>query len=134
MWRGFKYEVFENCWATVPHSSEWNIRILQNSCDISRKSFLFLCFLLFYYSCHNFPLSFCRPSPPLSHSHSLPHCPCPTVIHTCSLTSPFPFPPLSPSLLVAVTLFLASDSILLVCCVHYRRDYMIFVFHLAYFT
>ena len=53
--------------------------------------------LLFYYSCLNFPP---LPSPtlhtPCSHSQ-FPHCcPCPWVIHTCSLASPFPFsPPLS---------------------------------------
>ena len=45
-------------------------------------SFL-LSILLFYYSCPNFP-PLCPPPP------SPPCCPCPWVIHPCSLTSPFP--------------------------------------------
>ena len=74
--------------------------------------------LLFYYSCPNFP-----PLPssaqsiyptPNSHSQSPHHCPCPWVIHTCSLSSPFPFfPSLSPAPSpLAVTCFHASGSIL----------------------
>ena len=46
-----------------------------------------------------FPTFFSSAQPtPCSHSESLHHCACPWVIHTCSLTSLFPFfPPLSPS-------------------------------------
>ena len=62
------------------------------------------------------------PSPPQaqSHSQSLHRCPCPWVIHTCFLTSPFPFfPPLFSSCLPSghcpsVPCFCVSGSVLLV--------------------
>ena len=73
-------------------------------------------------------------------------CPCPWVIHTCSLTAPFPFlPPFPLSLLPScscqsVPCFCVSGSILLdslFCSLdsHYKWGHMVFVFHcLAYFT
>ena len=61
-----------------------------------KKIFYCLC----YYSCPNFsPFAFLCPASP--HSQYPHRCPCPWVIHTCSLTSPFPSldqspPPQSP--------------------------------------
>ena len=77
--------------------------------------------LLFYYSCHKFsPL----PSSihPTSHSHSqVPHhCLCVCIIHTCSLSSFFPFfPPISLSLFTSghyqsVSCFHACGSVLFI--------------------
>ena len=67
----------------------------------------FIILLLFYYSYSIFPL--CPPLP-IPHPALTPfphHCPCPWVIHTCSLTSPIsffpPFPP-PPSSLVTFSL------------------------------
>ena len=72
-----------------------------------------------------------------SHSQSLHCCPCPRVIHTCSLTSPFPFfPPFNPRLpsgsCQSVPCFHASGSVLLIglfCSLDssYKWDHMVFV-------
>ena len=74
--------------------------------------FFFLLFknsCLFYYSCPKFPpFALCHPAAPHPQSPSPHCCPCPWVIHTCSLTNPFPFfPPFSalPLPLAAVSLF-----------------------------
>ena len=59
---------------------------------------------------------------PNLHSHSeFPQCcPCPWVIHTCSLSSPFPlFPPLPPSPLLTVSLFHVSMPTVLFCSLVY---------------
>ena len=59
-------------------------------------------------------------STPCSHSQSPHHCLCSCVIHTCSLTSPFPFfPPLSPSPLVSVSPFHVSMPVVLFCSLVY---------------
>ena len=100
-----------------------------------------------YYSCPNFPtLSFSAYPTPCSHGPSPHCCSCPWVIHTCSLSSAFPFfLPISPSLLPSghfhsVPCFHACGSTLLVslfCSLDssYRWDHMGFVFQgLAYFT
>ena len=62
------------------------------------------------------------PAPPILLQHQPPpHCPCPRVIYTCSLTRSFPFFPLlsasslPPGHCQPVPCFLASGSILLVC-------------------
>ena len=80
-------------------------------------SFLFFNYCLFYYSCPNFPPlpSSALPSP-CSHSPSPHCCPCPWVIHTCSLTNPFLFFPSflsSAFLLAAVSPFPVSKSLVL---------------------
>ena len=89
---------------------------------IHRKPFL----LLFYYSCPSFPLCPPPPSPPRPHSPSPPRCPCPWVIHTCSLTSPFPFLPqvlISASSLMFHSVFLTylffCACRLMCCCTSY---------------
>ena len=64
------------------------------------KHFLFfIILLLFCYNCPNFsPFALLHPSHPPLPSQFPPYCPCPWVIHTHSLSSPFPFfLPLSPS-------------------------------------
>ena len=65
----------------------------------STNPFLFFYYCLFYYSCPNFPpLPSSTQPTPCSYSQSPHRCPCPGVIHTCSLTNPFPFfPPVLPS-------------------------------------
>ena len=112
------------------------------SLTLFKKSFL----LLFYYSCPNFPpLPFSNHPTICSHSQ-FPHCcPCPLVIHTCCLSSPFSFPPLIPSPLLSAYFpsapcFYTCDSVLFIslfCSLDstYEWDHMVFVFHwLAYFT
>ena len=112
----------------------------------------FLTFLLvFYHSCPNIsPFALLRPSQhlplPCSHNQFSHCCPCPWVIHTCSLSSPFPFfPPFSPSILPpghcqSVPCFHAYGSISFVSLFwsldsSCRWDHMVFAFyHLAYFT
>ena len=76
--------------------------------------------IIYSYSCPFFlPLpSFVQH---ISHSHSPspPYCSCPWVIHTCSLTNPYPFFPPFPSL-TAVSLFLVSMSLVLFClCIYF---------------
>ena len=103
-----------------------------------KENILFL--LLFYYSCPNFsPFALLCPAYSPSHSQSPHCCPCPWVIHTCSLTSSFLFfPPLCPFRFPSdhcqcVPCFYASGSILLVrlfCWLDstYKWDHMVFVF------
>ena len=78
--------------------------------------------------------------PPLASStHLIPPqavptcCPCPWVIHTCSLSSPLPFfPTLSAPPLVTVSLLHVSVPLVLCCSSldsSYRWDHMVFVFH-----
>ena len=75
-----------------------------------------------FLNCYSITLAQCFPlcpplpsPPPTPNSHSPPCSPCPWVIHTCSLTSPFPFfPSLSPSLLPSVTVSLFHVSVPLV--------------------
>ena len=61
---------------------------------------------------------------PYSHSQTPHHCPCPRVIYTCSLSSPFPFfPPFPcPLPLAAVSPLHVSMSLVLFCllvyCIH----------------
>ena len=101
--------------------------------------------LSFYYSCPNCPPFLSLASP--HHSQSPLHCLCPWVIHTCSLTRPFPFFPPYPSphssplwSLSVCSLFPCPRSILLICLFcwlgsTYRWDHMVSVLHrLAYFT
>ena len=69
-----------------------------------------------------FPL--CLPTQPSPHSHSQSphHCPCPWVLHTCSLTSPFTFfqPVLTSCLpLTTVSMFYVSMPLVLFCLVVY---------------
>ena len=87
--------------------------------------FLIVPFIFFYYYFVTvvpifLPLPCCAQPTPRSHSQSLHRCPCPWVIHTCFLTSPFPFfPPLFSSCLPSghcpsVPCFCVSGSVLLV--------------------
>ena len=74
-----------------------------------------------------------------SHSQSPHHCPCPWVIHTYSLSSPFPFSHHYSVLLplAAVSLFPVSMPLVLFCLLDscYTWGCMVFVFHqLAYYT
>ena len=75
--------------------------------------------IAFYYSFLSFfPFVLLCPAYPSSHSQSPHCCSSPWVIHTCSLSSPFPvFPPVYPSLspVTAVSLFHASMSLVLFC-------------------
>ena len=109
---------------------ENNVVFSELYADEEHILFLYIYFilniLLFYYSCPNFtPLALLHPSQPLLPQPIPPPC-ClhPWVIHSCSLTSAFPFfQPLSPSLLPfghcqSVPCFQASGSILLVCFIH----------------
>ena len=93
--------------------------------------FFFFLFLLNHFYCYSITVVPIPPPLPSSahptpHSHrQSPHCrPCPWVIHTCSLTSPFSFcPPLSPSPLPSghfqsVPCFHACGSILFIHFVH----------------
>ena len=108
--------------------------------------FFFLLFLFILLQLSHFPpFVLLHPAHLRSHSPSPHHCPGPWVIHTCSLTSPFPFfPPLPSSALPSghcqsAPCFYASGSILLIsfCSLgsSYMVDHMVFVFHhLAYFT
>ena len=80
--------------------------------------FLFILLQLFQFT----PLGPPLPSPPPAPSQSPHHCPCPWVIHTCSLTNPFPFflsflPPPFP--MAAVRLFYVSMSLVLFCSLVY---------------
>ena len=82
----------------------------------SKTIILFLCLFILLQLSQFFPL--CHPlshPKPRSHSPSPPCCPCPWVIHTCSLTTPFPFfPPFpNPFPLAAVSLFPVSMSLVL---------------------
>ena len=98
--------------------------------------FIYVFIYLFYY-CYSVtavpifsPLPSCAQPTPRSHSPS-PYCsPCPWVIHTCSLSSPFPFfPPLSPSPMSAVSLSEMFKNVLplkkLIFSVYYifKHDY-----------
>ena len=78
---------------------------------------------LFYYSCPSFS-SFTLLIPAHPHSHIQPphRCPHPWVIHTRSLTNPFPFFPPFPSPhfpLAAVSLFHVSMPVVLFCSLVY---------------
>ena len=100
---------------------------------------MFYCFC--YYSCPNFP-PLTPSTQPAPHSHSQsPHCcPCPWVIHRCSLTCPSTFFQLVPTSSLSsyscqsVPWFHASGSILLIslfCSLDStcKWDHMVFVFH-----
>ena len=74
------------------HLLLWSAQYL---CSLFRQQSLYFLFLKKYFIVILLQLSpfFCLPPPGpphRSHSHSPPCCPCPWVIHTCSLTSPFP--------------------------------------------
>ena len=114
--------------------------------------FYFILFLNHFYCYSIIVVSIFPPLPssaypiPWSHSQFPYCCPCPWVIHTCSLSSPFLFfPPVFPSPIPSgnfqsVPCFHACGSILFIslfCSLDpsYRWDYMVFVFHqMAYFT
>ena len=91
--------------------------------DLSNlNSYHFLNSCLFHYSCPNFPPppfpSSAQPTRP-SHSQSPHCCPCPWVIHACSLTNPFhfflPFPyPVSSGSCHSVPCFHVSGSVLFI--------------------
>ena len=112
--------------------------------------FIYFLFLFILWQLSQFPPpppwpSSAQPTP-CSHSPSPHRCPCPRVIHTCTLTNPSPFfPPFLPSPLSSgscqsVPCFHVSGFVLLVslfCSLDssYKWDHMVFIFHqLAYFT
>ena len=103
--------------------SQMNFQQTDDFIEKHKVVYIFVLFkiniLLFSYSCPSFPPLLSSAEPYLcSHSESPPCCPCPWVIYTCSLTSPFLFfPPLfsSPSPLVPVCLFLVSMPLVQFC-------------------
>ena len=111
-------------------------------CNIFYANYLFFFFftVIRLQLSQYFAFALLHPDIPCSHSQS-PHCyPYSWVIHTCSLTSPFPFfPPLSPSPLATVSPFHISCSDLLsssFCSLDssYKWDQMVFAFYqLAYY-
>ena len=109
------------------HKCSVSLYVMEHLCFIFTLFWAFMTFLkLFYcYSITVVPIVPPRPSSAHhnSHSHSqFPHCcPRPQVLHTCSLSSPFPLfpflPPLfrSPSPLVTSSLFHVSLLMVLLC-------------------
>ena len=73
----------------------------------SKTIILFLCLFILWQLSQFFPLGHPLSHPkPRSHSPSPPCCPGPWVIHTCSLTTPFPFiPPFPPHFLTRLQQF-----------------------------
>ena len=130
-----KLENQENWWwfkfplATKSKGRRSPVPNLKTDRQRERISLLYFIFNHFYcYSITVVPIFLPLPASahPTPHSHrQSPHCrPCPWVIHTCSLTSPFSFfPPLSPSPLPSghfqsVPCFHACGSILFIHFVH----------------